>query len=99
MPPPGHWLGFPRSPMPAPTPRLGGARERSSGPTERIKARLLSTWDQAVLGWGCVCVLGGSLCPRPPDEGEPRAGFRRVPFQLSGAGGGGVEAVTQCRGA
>lgn len=89
MPPPGHWLGFPCSPMPAPTPRLGGARERSSGPTERIKARLLSTWDQAVLGWVCVCVLGGSLCPRPPGEGEPRAGFRRVPFQLSGAGGGG----------
>lgn len=36
-----------------------------------------------------VCVLGGPALPPTPGEGEPGAGFRGVPFQLSGAGEGG----------
>lgn len=90
MPPPGHWLGFPRSPMPAPTPRLGGARERSSGPTERIKARLLSTWDQAVLGWGCVCVCWGARsAPDPPAKESPGQASGGSPSSSPGRGEGG----------
>ena len=91
--------GIPPLPIARPPPHAWegpGNRTANGVPTERIKSRLLSTWESGCLGTGCVCVGGkGDRSPPTPSpgEGEPWVGLERgvgvSPPRSQGRGGAG----------